>query len=207
MRNGNGTADDQSDIQRVNDFLALPAFFAAAGQVIGDAVIATQNGGGDESEQFLVLGAERTGFVSLMVESEEALDAEVAAAEDFLIQLGAKFLKIFQAICHRSSGGTSLALAWQPGSYYELTRATSAEHGRGARRWACRHPTRVRRSRKLSQFLPAIRTASRRWSDRSPFPGRREPGPQTRLRGSLRDPSSRAAARAAKSSCESLPAK
>jgi hypothetical protein len=39
-----------------------------------------------------------------MVESEEALDAEMAAAEDFLVQPGAKFLKIFQAIRHGSSG-------------------------------------------------------------------------------------------------------
>ena len=44
-----------------------------------------------------------------MVESEEALDAEMAAAEDFLIQLSAKFLKIFQSFCRRSSGGT---LSW-----------------------------------------------------------------------------------------------
>src|SRR5216683_6735008 len=130
MRNGDGAADDQGDVERVNDFLALPAFFAAADQMIRDAVIATEDGGGDEAEQFLVPGAERTGFVSLMVESEEALDAEMAAAEDFLIQLSAKFLKIFQAFCHRSSGGT---LSWQPASYYELTRATSAERGRGAR--------------------------------------------------------------------------
>src|SRR6266849_10715549 len=75
-----------------------------------------------------------------MVESEEALDAEMAAAEDFLIQLSAKFLKIFQAFCHRSSGGT---LSWQPASYYELTRATSAERGRGAR---FLHRLRLRRS-------------------------------------------------------------
>jgi len=79
--------------------------------VIGDAVIAAEDGGGNEAEQFLVPGVERAGFVSLMVESKEALDAEVAAAEDFLIQISAKFLKIFQAFCHRSSGETR-ALRW-----------------------------------------------------------------------------------------------
>jgi hypothetical protein len=42
-----------------------------------------------------------------VIESEEALDAEVAAAEDFLIQVGAKLLKIFQAIGHGSSAGTT----------------------------------------------------------------------------------------------------
>ncbi len=45
MRNRNGAADDQGDIERVDDFLALPAFFAAADQVIGDAVVAAQGRG------------------------------------------------------------------------------------------------------------------------------------------------------------------
>jgi hypothetical protein len=44
-----------------------------------------------------------------MVKSKEALDAEMAAAKDFLIQLVARFLKIFQVFCHRSSGGTRCA--------------------------------------------------------------------------------------------------
>src|SRR5216683_3529232 len=121
MRNGDGAADDQGDVERVNDFLALPAFFAAADQMIRDAVIATEDGGGDEAEQFLVPGAERTGFVSMMVESEEALDAQMAAAEDFLVQVGAKFLKIFQAIGHDSSVGH--ISTHQTCRYYEPTSA------------------------------------------------------------------------------------
>jgi len=74
------------------------------------------------SRVILVPGAERAGFVSLTVESEEALHAKVAAAEDFLVQIGTKFLKIFQAFWHRFSGGTR-ALRWvgKPVSYYELT--------------------------------------------------------------------------------------
>jgi len=47
-----------------------------------------------------LLGAERAGFVGLVVESEEALNAEVAASEDFLVQVRAKLLKFFQAIGH-----------------------------------------------------------------------------------------------------------
>src|SRR5260370_33420963 len=42
-----------------------------------------------------------------MVESEESLDAQVAAAKDFLVQVSAEFLKIFQAIGHDSSVGSS----------------------------------------------------------------------------------------------------
>jgi len=35
-----------------------------------------------------------------MIEREEALDAETTAAENFFVQLGAKFLKIFKAVGH-----------------------------------------------------------------------------------------------------------
>jgi len=118
MRNGDGAADDQRHIESVDHFIALPAFFAAANQMIGDAIVATQNGGGDQPEQFLRFGAERAGFVGLVVKSEEALDAEMAAAKDFLIQVGAKFLKVFQAIGHDSSGDkftrTNLARYYGP---------------------------------------------------------------------------------------------
>src|SRR5260370_41298598 len=105
VRNGDRAANDQRDVEKVDHFLALPAFFAAADQVVSDAVIAAQHRGGDQPEQFLCFGAERAGFVGLVVESEETLDAEVAAAEDFFVEVGAKFLKIFQAIGHVSSEG------------------------------------------------------------------------------------------------------
>src|SRR6266851_543409 len=39
VRNGDGAADDQRDVERIDHFLAFPAFLAAADQVIGDAVI------------------------------------------------------------------------------------------------------------------------------------------------------------------------
>src|SRR5713226_8341181 len=119
--NGDGAAYDQRYVQRVNHFFALPAFLAAADQVIGDAVVAAQHGGSHEPEQFFLLGAKRTGFVGLVIESEEALDAEVAAAEDFLVQVSAKLLKIFQAIGHDSSGGN--ISGHQPCRYYGPTLA------------------------------------------------------------------------------------
>src|SRR5207249_1573771 len=40
MRNGDGAADDQGYVEGVNDLVALPAFLAAAHQVVGDAVVA-----------------------------------------------------------------------------------------------------------------------------------------------------------------------
>jgi hypothetical protein len=39
-----------------------------------------------------------------MIEGEESFQAEMAAIEDFLVQAGAKLLKIFQAVRHDSSG-------------------------------------------------------------------------------------------------------
>src|SRR5713101_1136811 len=104
VRNGDGAADDERDVEGVNNLVALPTFFVAAHQMISDAVVAAEHGGRDEAQQFLGLGTEGAGFVGLMIESKEALHAEVAAAENFLVQVGARLLKIFQAIAHGSSG-------------------------------------------------------------------------------------------------------
>ncbi len=53
--------------------------------MISDAIIATQDRGSDQAKQFFRLGAERAGFVGLVVESEKALHAEVAAGENLLV--------------------------------------------------------------------------------------------------------------------------
>src|SRR3989442_4970741 len=119
--NGDGAANDQRYVQRVDHFFALPALFAAADEVIGDAVIAAQHGGSHQPEQFFLLGAQRARFVGLVVKSKEAFDAEMAAAENFLVQVSAKSLKIFQAIGHDSSGGN--IPTHQPCRYYEPTLA------------------------------------------------------------------------------------
>src|SRR5947209_19535334 len=75
MGNGNGAADDQRDIESVDYFVAFPAFFTAPDQMISDAIIAAQDRGSDQAKQFFRLGAERAGFVGLVVESEKALHA------------------------------------------------------------------------------------------------------------------------------------
>jgi hypothetical protein len=101
--NGDGAADDQSYVEGVDDFVAVPAFLAATNEMIGDAIVATQDGGSDQAEEFLCFCAESAGLIGLMIESEEALHAEVAAVENFFIQIGPKFLKIFEAVRHDSS--------------------------------------------------------------------------------------------------------
>jgi hypothetical protein len=104
---GDGTAYDQGNVQCVDYFSAAPADFAAANQVIGNAIIAAQDGGGDQAEELLGLGVQKTWFVSLMVQSEETLDAEVAAIKDFVVEFGAGFLETVERVGHGASGKTA----------------------------------------------------------------------------------------------------
>jgi hypothetical protein len=104
---GNGASDDQGHVQGVNDFVAFPASFPAAHEVVGDAIVAAENHGSDKAKKFLSAGVERAWIVGLVVEGKEALDAEMPAAKDFLVQVGTKLLKIFQAIGHGFSQAIS----------------------------------------------------------------------------------------------------
>src|SRR4029077_2426157 len=110
VRDGDGASDDQGDVEGIDDLVAFPADVAAADEMVGDAVVAAENGRGREAEKFLGAGVERAGFVGLVVQGEEAFDAEVAAVEDFLVELGAKFLKVVYFVGHESSARTALAL-------------------------------------------------------------------------------------------------
>jgi len=53
--NGDRAANDQRDVESVDHFLALPAFFAAADQVVSDAVIAAQHREATSPSNSLVL--------------------------------------------------------------------------------------------------------------------------------------------------------
>ena len=103
VRNGDGATNDEGDVEGIDDLIALPALFAAAQEMVSDAIVAAKNGAGDQAEEFLGLSAERAGLIGLMVEGEEALDAEMAAAEDFFIEVGAKFLEVVEMVGHNSS--------------------------------------------------------------------------------------------------------
>jgi hypothetical protein len=107
VRYGDGTAHDQGNVQGLDYLSAAPADFAAADQVIGNAVIAAQDCGSDQAEEFLCFGVQGTGFVSMMVQSEETLDAEVPATKDFVVQFGAGFLEIVERVRHGASGKTA----------------------------------------------------------------------------------------------------
>jgi len=107
---GDGAADDQGDVEGVDDFAAFPPDFAAADEMIGDAVVAAENRGSDEAQEFLGAGIERAGIVRLVVEREEALHAEVPAIKDFLVELGARFMEFVQFVGHESSGDSKVLL-------------------------------------------------------------------------------------------------
>src|SRR5712692_9353005 len=93
VRDGDGAADDERDVKSVDDFVAVPAFFAAADKMVGDAIVAAEHSGGHQAEELLCFCAERARLISLMVQREEAFDAEMAAGEDFFVEVGAKFLE------------------------------------------------------------------------------------------------------------------
>ena len=52
---GDGTAYDQGNVQCVDYFSAAPADFAAANQVVGKAITAAPDRGGEQAEELLVL--------------------------------------------------------------------------------------------------------------------------------------------------------
>jgi len=54
VRNGDGTAHEQGNVQGFDYLSAAPADFAAADQVIGNAVIAAQDCGSDQAEEGMV---------------------------------------------------------------------------------------------------------------------------------------------------------
>jgi hypothetical protein len=57
-----------------------------------------EHGAGDQTWQFLGLAAECPRLVGPMIEREESLDADMAAAEDFVVRVCAEFLKVFETV-------------------------------------------------------------------------------------------------------------
>ena len=76
------------------------ALLVAPDHVIGDAVVAAQHQGGDQPKHFLRLHAQRAGLVGPAVESEEAIDREVAGAQNQVVHPGAKGIEIREGIGH-----------------------------------------------------------------------------------------------------------
>ncbi len=95
-----GATDDERDVECVVQLLVGETGFDALDEVVVDAVVATENGGGDEAEEFFRPPIERTVTVSGRVEAEEALDAEVGfLVEDAAIHPRAVRVEGVEAVC------------------------------------------------------------------------------------------------------------
>lgn len=87
--NGYRAADNQRHIKRVEELGPGNTRAYALFDVIRDAVVAAQHYRSDQTEQFFGALVERPIFVGLRVEREESFDAEMIAAQQLFIHVGA----------------------------------------------------------------------------------------------------------------------
>src|SRR5690349_4891197 len=94
MRNRYRSAYHEGHIKRIQELFARHSDRRALFNVIGDAVIATQNDRCGQSHQLFGLLIECTIFVGLRIEREKPFDAEVVAAEQLLVHGGAVLIEL-----------------------------------------------------------------------------------------------------------------
>src|SRR5688572_17030080 len=87
MWNGYRASDHECDIESVKKFRARHARSGALFNVVSNAVVTPENNGRDQAKQFLGSFVERTVFVGLRVQSEEAFDSQVIAAQQLFVHL------------------------------------------------------------------------------------------------------------------------
>jgi len=88
MWNGYRASDDECDIERVEKFRSRHARSGALFNVVSNAVVTPENDGSDQAKQFLSSFVERSVFVGLRVQSEEAFNSQVIAAQQLFVHLG-----------------------------------------------------------------------------------------------------------------------
>ena len=93
VRDHDGAADHQADVERVHDLGGAPVGPYALDEVVVHAVVAAQHEGRGEAEQLLDLRGQRRVAVRRVVEGEEPLDAQVILCEDGRVGVHAKLLK------------------------------------------------------------------------------------------------------------------
>src|SRR5689334_1197654 len=82
MWDDNRPADHQRHVERLHHFGFSDARTYALNQVVVDAIVAAQHHRGYQPEQFLRACVQRAVGIGGTVEVEEALDAQVVAAQD-----------------------------------------------------------------------------------------------------------------------------
>src|SRR5262244_1964609 len=94
MRNCNRSAYYQRYVEGVHELFARDADRRALLEVIGNAIVATQDYRPRQSHQLLGLFVQRAIFVSLRVQVEKSFDAQMTAVQKFLVHFGAIAIEI-----------------------------------------------------------------------------------------------------------------
>ena len=97
MRDGDRSAHEQTDAQRLQELIAGDLFFVALDDVMLDAIVASQDERGRETQQLLRLPGESTRTMGLRVKAEEPLDAQVTVLHHDLVQRFSLGLKVLDA--------------------------------------------------------------------------------------------------------------
>jgi len=93
MWNGYRAAYDERHIKCIEKFGARNARSGTLFNVISNAVVTPENDGSDQTKQFLGSFVERAVFIGLAVQSEEAFDSQVIAAQQLFVHLGSISVK------------------------------------------------------------------------------------------------------------------
>jgi hypothetical protein len=91
---------DQSHREDLEELLPRDALFVAADHVVGDAVVAAEDHRRHQAEHLLLLGAEGARFVGAGVEREEAVDGQIARAEDDVVHPRPEGVEIVDRTAH-----------------------------------------------------------------------------------------------------------
>ena len=86
--NGYRASDHECHIERVEKFRSRHSLSGTLFNVVGNAVVTPEYNGSDQAKQFFSSLVERAVFVGLRVQSEEAFDSQVIAAQQLFVHLG-----------------------------------------------------------------------------------------------------------------------
>src|SRR5438445_32341 len=94
MRNRNRSADHQRYVECIHELFPGHSAAGALFDVISDAIVAAQDDRTSETHQLFRLLVQRAVFVSLRIQREKSLDAEMAAVQKCAVHLGAITIKL-----------------------------------------------------------------------------------------------------------------
>ena len=103
MGNDDGAADGEGDAEHLKEFLFGDAGVPALDDVIGNAVVAPEDHGSDETEHFLGADVERSRFVREGIDTEKPFNRPMIGGQYSVVHLFAERLKFFNTVAHRNT--------------------------------------------------------------------------------------------------------